>query len=118
MPVISFEGREAVCAVGTNLRAALLDAGMTPHHGLVTMANCHGFGTCGTCAVEVRGPVTEKTAMERWRLSFPPHREERGLRLACQCRVVGDVQVVKHPGVWGQHRELPDDSTETGSLPS
>lgn len=118
MPVISFEGREAVCAVGTNLRAALLDAGMTPHHGFVSMANCHGFGTCGTCAVEVRGPVTEKTAMERWRLSFPPHREERGLRLACQCRVVGDVEVVKHPGIWGQHREDPVESPEPGSVSS
>lgn len=107
MPTIRFQGRETVCAVGTRLRDALLDAGLTPHHPAMTVVNCHGLGTCGTCAVEVRGQggaVTEPTALEGWRLSFPPHRTDRGLRLACQCRVIGDVEVVKHGGLWGQRR--------------
>ena len=105
MPTIRYQGREAVCAAGTRLRDALLDAGMTPHHPAMTVLNCHGFGTCGTCAVEVRaetGAITEPTAIERWRLSFPPHRTGAGLRLACQCRILGNVEVVKHAGLWGQ----------------
>lgn len=105
MPTVRFEGRATECAVGTRLRDALLDAGLTPHHAAVTILNCHGLGTCGTCAVEVHGAVTEPTAVERWRLSFPPHRTDGGLRLACQCRVLGDVEVVKHGGVWGQRTE-------------
>ena len=107
MPIVAFEGRTTECAVGTRLRDALLDAGQSPHHRVVAIANCHGLGTCGTCAVEVRaadGAVTPPTSIERWRLSFPPHRPDRGLRLACQCRVLGDVEVVKHAGVWGQDR--------------
>lgn len=103
--MIRFQGRETSCDVGTRLRDAILDAGMTPHHAVVSVLNCHGLGTCGTCAVEVRGnpgSVTPPSAMERWRMSVPPHRPERGLRLACQCRVVGDLDIVKHPGVWGQ----------------
>jgi ferredoxin len=107
MPTISYQTRTTTCPVGTRLRDALLDAGMTPHHSAVSIVNCHGLGTCGTCAVEVRsdpGAVTEPTAIERWRLSFPPHRSGRDLRLACQCRVLGDVEIVKHPGLWGQRR--------------
>ena len=117
VPVIRFQGRETSCDVGTRLRDAILDAGMTPHHAAVSVLNCHGLGTCGTCAVEVRGKpgaVTPPTAMERWRLSVPPHRADRGLRLACQCRVVGDVEVVKHPGVWGQ--SVPKGSSAEDSV--
>lgn len=123
MPLIRFQGRKTRCAVGTKLRDALLDAGMTPHHGLVSIANCHGLGTCGTCAVEIRDgaeTVTPPTSMERWRMSVPPHHPDRGLRLACQCRVVGDVEVLKHDGIWGQSIR-PLDSEDVGdssTLPS
>jgi ferredoxin len=41
--------------------------------------------------------------MERWRLSFPPHRRDSDLRLACQLRVERDLVVHKHGGFWG-HR--------------
>lgn len=111
MPLVHFMGRATECAAGTRLRDALLDAGLTPHHSAMTILNCHGLGTCGTCAVEVcgdPGAVTEPTAIERWRLSFPPHSADSGLRLACQCRVLGEVEVVKHPGFWGQHRDADE----------
>ena len=42
MPTIRYQGREAVCAAGTRLRDALLDAGMTPHHPAMTVLNCSG----------------------------------------------------------------------------
>jgi ferredoxin len=71
--------------------------------------NCTGIGSCGTCAVEIHGEVGPLTAMERWRLAFPPHHPSRGLRLACQVKVTSDLVVIKHSGFWGQHVDAPED---------
>lgn len=104
MPKIMFEGEVIEVAHGTNLRRALHDAGQTPHNGQATWFNCKGFGSCGTCAVQVEpAPSAKLTAMERWRLNFPPHTASDGLRLACQLEVVEDVVVTKHGGFWGEH---------------
>jgi ferredoxin len=54
-------------------------------------------------ATDPSPPVSAPGAVERRRLSFPPHDPDAGLRLACQTRVKGDIEVVKHPGFWGQH---------------
>ena len=66
----------------------MLEAGVTPHNGRAALINCRGLGTCGTCAVEVQGPVEPQqwTAAERLRLHFPPHSPpgNQRLRLACQ----------------------------------
>lgn len=103
MPTIRYRGEEIECEEGAVLRDALLDAGLTPHNGASRYLNCRGNATCGTCAVEVHGDVSEMTDGERRRLSLPPHDEDSGLRLACQTRVEGDVEVDKHPGFWGQN---------------
>lgn len=103
MPAIQFRGREIECKEGAVLRSALLEAAQSPHNGRADALNCHGHGTCGTCAVAVEGTVSEMSAGERRRLSFPPHDLDSGLRLACQTRVEGDVVVEKYPGFWGQH---------------
>lgn len=105
MPSIDFEGTTIECEEGQNLRDALLDAGESPHNGTSNYLNCGGHATCGTCAVEVEGAVSDPTDRERRRLSFPPHDRDSGLRLACQTRVEGDVTVTKHGGFWGQHVE-------------
>jgi ferredoxin len=85
---------------------------MSPHNGSADTLNCRGHGTCGTCAVDIRAdtedaetdpPVSDVGAVERGRLSVPPHDPESGLRLACQTRVYGDIAVTKHPGFWGHH---------------
>lgn len=102
MPTIHYRGREIDCEAGTVLRDALRDAGETPHNGLSDSLNCHGMATCGTCAVEVSGAVSEPTSGEERRLSFPPHDADSGLRLACRTTVEGDVTVTKHGGFWGQ----------------
>ena len=118
MPDIRFQGRIAVCEPGKRLRDALLDAGMSPHHPAASGLNCHGLGTCGTCAVSVEGEpgaIGPPTRRERWRLRVPPHHPESGLRLACQCRVLGDVIVTKHDGFWGQRIASSDPSA--GSEP-
>jgi len=103
VPKVRFEGRSIDIPAGQTLRRGLLDAGLSPHNARARWLNCKGFGSCGTCAVEIEGEVGERTAMERWRLDFPPHQADRGLRLACQVRVQADLVVRKHPGFWGQH---------------
>lgn len=102
MPKIRFGDRTITCAEGTTLREALQVEGITPHNGRSRWLNCTGIGSCGTCAVEIHGEVGPLTAMERWRLAFPPHDRSRGLRLACQVTVTSDLAVTKHPGFWGQ----------------
>jgi len=106
MPTVKFRGTEIECEDGDILRDALLRADESPHNGRADLLNCRGHGTCGTCAVEVTGDVSEPTGRETRRLNVPPHTPEHGLRLACQTRVRGDLEVVKHDGFWGQH--VPD----------
>ena len=104
---MTFEGRAIPCPAGANLRVVLVRAKLPLYNGLARALNCRGFGTCGTCAVRVEGDVSEPTAVERWRLDVPPHHLEKGLRLACQTSVLGDVTVRKYGGLWGQHAEPP-----------
>lgn len=104
MPTVRFDNREVACEAGANLRRVLLGAGVKLYNGPMRVVHCRGMGTCGTCAVRAEGAVSPPTAIERWRLSFPPHRNglKQGLRLACQCRVEGDLFVEKLDGWWGQ----------------
>ena len=101
MPVIRFDNQQIECAENENLRRALLSADAQLYNGIARQIHCRGLGTCGTCAVEVKGPVSEMTAVEKWRLGFPPHKKGSGLRLACQCRVLGDIEIQKRAGLWG-----------------
>ena len=102
MPIIEFDGQEITVKPSANLRKSLLKAKTTPHGKGARLFNCQGMGTCGTCAVEIEGEVSEKTAVERWRLGFPPHQPQSGLRLACQVKVLGNLHIKKHDGFWGQ----------------
>ena len=102
MPRVSFNGQELICDEGDNLRTVLTNAEQSPHTGKSALVNCRGLGTCGTCAVEVRGAINPMSVRERLRLSAPPHDLRDGLRLACFVEVQGDISVVKHEGFWGQ----------------
>ncbi|MEM1067718.1 MAG: 2Fe-2S iron-sulfur cluster binding domain-containing protein [Planctomycetota bacterium] len=111
MPVIRFDDIVIECKEGENLRRVLLRARAPLYNGASRLIHCRGIGTCGTCSLKIEGPVTEMTAVEKWRLSFPPHRSESGLRLACQCRVLGDLQLTKFAGMWGHRTDSSDDDT-------
>ncbi len=111
MPTVRFDGHEIECPLGANLRLVLLRARLPLYTGVARAIHCRGMGTCGTCAVRIVGEVSEPTKVETWRLGFPPHERERELRLACQCSVLGDLEVTKYPGLWG-HKE-PDTDAPT-----
>lgn len=101
MPQVVFDSQTIECEFRANLRQVLLQHKLPLYNGIAAKINCRGFGTCGTCAVEVDGPVTEPTRIEKWRLGFPPHQPDSGLRLACQCLVLGDLKIEKYGGMWG-----------------
>ncbi len=102
MPTIRAMGKTFECESGANLRQVLLQHEVKLYNGNASMINCHGLGTCGTCAVQVEGDVSEMGWRETARLSLPPHTLSKGRRLACQLRVMGDVTVTKYDGFWGQ----------------
>ncbi|MBF2078372.1 MAG: (2Fe-2S)-binding protein [Synechococcales cyanobacterium T60_A2020_003] len=102
MPIIKAQGQTFECASNTNLRTALLQQGIALHNGQSALINCRGLGTCGTCAVEIDGDVSETNWRDRTRRSLPPHSLTQNRRLACQTRVLGDVKVTKYDGFWGQ----------------
>ncbi len=102
MPTVHFGDHSIECPHGANLRVVLLRSRLPLYTRVARAIHCRGRGTCGTCAVRIEGPVSEPSAGELRRLRLPPHRPDSGLRLACQCSVLGDITVTKHGGMWGQ----------------
>ena len=105
MVVVRFLDKEIPCPEGANLRMVLLRARMPLYTKAARALHCRGHGTCGTCAVKIEGPISEPTKAEQRRLRLPPHDLASGLRLACQCNVLGDITVTKFEGFFGQHVE-------------
>ncbi|MES3160505.1 MAG: 2Fe-2S iron-sulfur cluster-binding protein [Halorubrum sp.] len=103
MPTVYYDGEEIECEEGAVLRDVLRDAGLSVYNGKSEQFNCRGMGSCGTCAVTVDGAVSEPSKKETARLWLPPHHPSHDVRLACQTRVEGDVEVTKGRGLWGQH---------------
>jgi ferredoxin len=102
LPIIRFAGQSVECPNGANLRVVLLRARLPLYTRVAEAIHCRGRGVCGTCAVRVEGAVSEPTPAELRRLRMPPHHPDAGLRLACQCNVLGDVVITKYAGLWGQ----------------
>ena len=102
MPTVSAQGKVVDCELGANLRQVLLAHGIDLYNGQSKVINCHGLGTCGTCAVQIEGEVSAPNWKDKTRRSLPPHHPDRNLRLACQTQVLGDVKVTKYDGFWGQ----------------
>jgi ferredoxin len=106
MPKIMAQGKTIECQRGANLRQVLLKNGVDLYNDGATLINCRAIGTCGTCAVEIEGEVSDMTWRERTRLSLPPHESGTNRRLACQVRVLGDSRMTKYNGFWGQGPQI------------
>ncbi|MGF1536822.1 MAG: 2Fe-2S iron-sulfur cluster-binding protein [Elainellaceae cyanobacterium] len=107
MPTITLRNPDGpdqtiACDRNANLREVLLLHGVNLYNGRAAIINCHGLGTCGTCAVKVEGSISPVNWRDKARRSLPPHSPDRDLRLACQTRVLGDISVTKFDGFWGQ----------------
>nr|WP_304449457.1 2Fe-2S iron-sulfur cluster-binding protein [Halomarina sp. PSRA2] len=91
-----------LAASGTNLRDALLEAGLSPYTSLTRRANCGGRGLCATCGVRLLTPH----APEHWHDRLAAHFGYP--RLSCQVAVERDLRValVEDKRVWGS-RERP-----------
>ena len=84
---------------GTNLRRALLDAGLSPYTRLTERLNCGGRGLCATCGVRLLTPRAPEGHHDRqaalW--GYP--------RLSCQLTVERDTELrLPEKLVWGRRQ--------------
>ncbi|MFN0055611.1 MAG: ferredoxin [Planctomycetales bacterium] len=110
MPKIKFvkEKKEIEVEPGANLRKVALQEGIPLYPGLHKYVNCCGLAQCASCRVHITKGV-ENVSPQGWfeklRLmvgpitSFARLGHEQDLRLACQCRVEGDIEVETQPSV-------------------
>lgn len=104
MPKIKFirENKEVEVEEGANLRQAALKAKIQLYPGIHRFLNCHGLAQCGECRVHIKKGMENTTKpgfLERARARFSFFRigHEDEVRLACQTRVLGDVEVYTRP---------------------
>jgi len=106
MPTITFasEKKEIQVPAGANLRREALRAGVRLYPGIHRIANCRGFGTCGSCRVLITKGMentSPKGMLESARLavSLAAIGNEGTMRLACQTCVNGDITVTTCPAM-------------------
>ena len=120
MPIIKFikEKKEIEVPVGANLRNAAIDAGINLHQGINGFGatankylNCHGLGQCGTCRVLITKGMENASSMGtmewlKFRVPLPDPMaplayvgHEQTMRLACQTKVNGDIEVETGPPI-------------------
>jgi ferredoxin len=115
MPKVKFvkEKKEVEVEPGANLRKVALNEGIELYPGLHQYVNCMGFGQCASCRVLVSKGVENLSPQGTWeklRLLLGPMthfarlEHEKNLRLACQARINGDIEVETKPEVkWFWH---------------
>lgn len=112
MPTVTFVNEKKTIEVppGANLRKEAIKAGVQMHpfpHNLF-IANCHGLGLCNSCRVIVKKGLENCSpvgVIEQISKSNPMNPmaldskicHDANLRLACQLRVNGDIEVETKP---------------------
>ena len=105
MPKVTFykEKVEIEVPEGANLREEARKAGIEVYPGINKVVNCWGHGTCGSCRVLLmKGTIkntSPKTFIEKARFagSFINLGDEDEMRLSCQTKVLGDIEVYTQP---------------------
>lgn len=100
MPTIKFvnEKKEIQVPEGSNLRHEAMRAGVELYQGPERFLNCRGFGLCAGCRVNVTKGIENLSPMgvvEKLSLAktMAYVGNEATMRLACQSKVMGDVEV-------------------------
>ena len=105
MPKVTFKKEKKTVEVpeGANLRKVAQSAGVEVYKGLHKYLHCPGLGLCGSCRVYIKKGqenVTKPGMIEKFtttianpeaQFAYIGHEDE--LRLSCQCRVTGDIEV-------------------------
>jgi ferredoxin len=117
MPIVNFvnEKKQIEVPQGANLRKEARKHDVQVYGHIHKVLNCHGLGLCGTCRVLITKGMEHTnpmTVMERLQfkvpvcslLNAPPGMctmayigNEDTMRLACQTKVYGDIDVVTKP---------------------
>ncbi|MEZ6058728.1 MAG: 2Fe-2S iron-sulfur cluster-binding protein [Planctomycetaceae bacterium] len=111
MPTIKFVNEKVTVQAhdGEDIRSVARKNGVQLYSGPHKVVNCMGFGQCGSCNVIIRNGsqnCSKRSFFERigkWinpllglkMLSHPG----QDVRLACQTKVNGDVEVETHPSI-------------------
>lgn len=115
MPVVNFinEKKQIEVPEGANLRKEALKHGIRLYPGIHKYLNCHGFGLCGSCRVNITKGMENASPMcwaerSQFKLglcalgnfgigSMAYIGNEETMRLACKTTVHGDMDVETHP---------------------
>lgn len=110
MPTVKFVKEKKTIEVpqGANLRKEARKNGIEVYPGIHRVLNCHGFGQCCSCRVRIlsgKGNCNKPTLFEKLGLMnilnpfgfFARLGNEDKLRLSCQTRIYGDVEVETQP---------------------
>jgi ferredoxin len=111
MPKVTFVNEKVTADAqeGEDIRSVARKNGVQIYSGPHKVLNCMGFGTCCSCNVIVKSGsenCTRKSLMERINKWINPllgikllSNPEKEVRLACQTKVQGDVEVETHPPI-------------------
>ncbi len=98
MPKVVFVNEHRIVEVpaGKNLKTLALELGINPHREFFRGVNCGYWGLCGLCQVWVREKAPRSVNPRNMRERMAGTRGER--RLACQVRILGDVEITTFAG--------------------
>ena len=107
MPKVRFlnEAKEIEVSARANLREAALKEGVQVYAGINKYLNCLGHGTCGTCRVLIKNDTMKNCSPKGWfeklriALSWFAIGCEDEVRLSCQVKVMGDIDVETTPAM-------------------
>ncbi len=100
------EKKEIEVPEGTNLRQAAMQAGVEVYPGVHKVLNCHGLGMCCSCRMYVKKGQENCSKIGAWeKLNtmtnpfgfFARIGHEDEMRLSCQTKVYGDIEVQTRP---------------------
>ncbi|MET0594242.1 MAG: 2Fe-2S iron-sulfur cluster-binding protein [Polyangiaceae bacterium] len=104
MPKVVFVNEHRIVEVpqGKNLKSLALELGINPHREFFRGVNCGYLGMCGTCQVWVKEGAQGATNPLNLREKMGGMRGLR--RLACQVKIMGDVEITTLAGGDGRLR--------------